>query len=125
MWIKHSIKNRFLSKNTSKELANLLTFQLNCMQEDAGCYMYYSAELNKALHDCEKLSSVTDFIKDALDKSVSTELDELAAIICYNDEKISLKEAVNALELQVSLSRAAQTLRQTYWLFYKIGSIKL
>lgn len=120
MWIKKSIKNRFLSKKTSKRLISLLTWQLNCLHDDANDYIYYRAALEEMLEKYKKQTYLCEIVQSTLFQNTSTELDEFAAEIKFSEGVITLYDGLEILDLQLSLSRAAQALRKIYFTVWEI-----
>ena len=51
MWIKETIKNRFLSKKKANKLISLLEFQLNILNDDAYEYLAYSSKLKEYIKE--------------------------------------------------------------------------
>lgn len=125
MWIKETIKNRFLSKKKANKLTSLLEFQLNILSDDAYEYLTYSAKLKEYIKENKSKTNLIQIAEQAIKCCVTKDLDEAAFILSNISGEVLLEDAVEYLRYSVSLSHASAELRKVYWLLWEIDSKNL
>ena len=125
MWIKETIKNRFLSKKKANKLICLLEFQLNILNDDAYEYLTYSSKLKEYIKDNKSKIHLARIAEQVLKDCTCEDLDEAAFIISNCNGEVLLDDAVECLRYSVSLSHASAELRKVYWLLWEIDSKNL
>lgn len=125
MWIKKSIKNRFLSKKRANKLTSLLEFQLNILNDDAYEYLTYSGKLREYVKENKSRTYLVQIAEQVLRDCVCEDLDEAALILSNCHGEVLLDDAIESLRYYVSLSHASAELRKVYWLLWEIDSKNL